>query len=117
MALGMVAYSQGFVMNPLAIEVPSLAGTEAFGLNLHLQPTQALLIQGDHGYSSKGPSAGEASYYYSAPHLAVSGSLREHGRTVEVSGDAWLDHEWSSSFLAARSAGWDWTGLNLDDGS
>ncbi len=93
------------------------AGTEAFGLNLHLQPTQPVLIQGDHGYSSKGPSAGEASYYYSAPHLSVSGALRQNGRTVEVSGDAWLDHEWSSSFLAARSAGWDWTGLNLDDGS
>lgn len=93
------------------------AGTYGFGLNLRLRPTQPVLIQGDNGYSSKGPSAGEASYYYSAPHLSVSGALRQGGRTVQISGEAWLDHEWSSSFLAARSAGWDWAGLNLDDGS
>jgi predicted secreted hydrolase len=93
------------------------AGTSEFGLNLQLQPTQPALIQGDSGYSKKGPDAGDASYYYSVPHLSVSGSLRQNGHTVDVTGDAWLDHEWSSNFLAARSAGWDWTGLNLDDGS
>ena len=88
-----------------------------FSLDLRLQPTQPVLVQGDHGYSKKGAVVNEASYYYSVPHLAVSGSLAQGGHTVDVSGDAWLDHEWSSNFLAARSAGWDWTGLNLDDGS
>lgn len=88
-----------------------------FSLDLHLQPTQAVLIQGDHGYSKKAAAANAASYYYSVPHLAVTGSIKQGGRTVEVSGEAWLDHEWSSNVLAARSSGWDWTGLNLDDGS
>jgi predicted secreted hydrolase len=93
------------------------ASAAAFRLKLQLRPSQPLLIQGDRGYSQKGASPDEASYYYSVPHLAVSGVLTQSGRAVEVSGEAWLDHEWSSSFLAARSAGWDWTGLNLDDGS
>lgn len=93
------------------------ADTAEFGLDLHLKQTQPALVQGDSGYSKKGPGAGDASYYYSVPHLSVSGSLRQNGRLVNVSGDAWLDHEWSSNFLSARSAGWDWTGLNLDDGS
>jgi predicted secreted hydrolase len=34
-----------------------------------------------------------------------------------MQGVAWLDHEWSSAALAAEAAGWDWAGMNLDDGS
>jgi len=93
------------------------ADTGEFGLDLALRQTQPVLVQGDHGYSKKGTAANEASYYYSVPHLSVTGSLRQNGHKVDVTGDAWLDHEWSSNLLAARSAGWDWTGLNLDDGS
>ncbi len=33
-----------------------------------------------------------------------------------MTGRAWLDHEWSDSFLPAGSVGWDWIGINLDDG-
>jgi predicted secreted hydrolase len=33
-----------------------------------------------------------------------------------VTGDAWLDHEWSTSYLAPEASGWDWAGINLDDG-
>ena len=32
-------------------------------------------------------------------------------------GTAWLDHEWSSEYLAADAHGWDWIGINFDDGS
>jgi predicted secreted hydrolase len=32
-------------------------------------------------------------------------------------GRGWLDHEWSSTLLAPDAAGWDWVGMNLDDGS
>jgi predicted secreted hydrolase len=38
------------------------------------------------------------------------------GRTREVTGTAWLDHEWSSEYLAAGASGWDWLGANLEDG-
>ena len=72
----------------------------------------APLLQGENGYSRKGHRPEEASYYYSQPHLAVSGKV--NGR--DVSGSAWLDHEWSSAYLAPEAAGWDWAGINLDDG-
>jgi predicted secreted hydrolase len=68
--------------------------------------------QGQNGFSRKGYRPQEASYYYSRPHLAVSG--RADGR--QVSGSAWLDHEWSSAYLAPEAEGWDWTGINLFDG-
>jgi len=87
-----------------------------FALDLALAPRQALLLQGDGGYSRKGPLPGQASYYYSVPHLAVSGSVIRGGRRVAVTGEAWLDREWSSTLLDPAAVGWDWVGLNLDDG-
>jgi predicted secreted hydrolase len=88
-----------------------------FSLELSFAPTQPMLLQGDQGYSRKGPSGSQASYYYSEPHLRVSGRVVAHGRVTEVTGTAWLDHEWSSEVLAADAAGWDWLGANLDDGA
>ena len=88
-----------------------------FELTLDFEPTQALLPQGQAGFSRKGPLPGEASYYYSFPHLAVSGSVAARGQIRKVGGQAWLDHEWSSNYLGKAAAGWDWIGINLDDGS
>jgi predicted secreted hydrolase len=90
---------------------------EDFALNLTLEVTQPALLNGVAGYSQKGPSPQSASYYYSQPHLAVSGSIARAARRDLVGGQAWLDHEWSSQYLDPQADGWDWVGLNLDDGS
>ena len=88
----------------------------AFSFSLSFAPTQPLLVQGEGGFSRKGPRPQHASYYYSEPHLAVSGDVTIGQRRFAVRGTAWCDHEWSSEYLAPDAAGWDWTGLNLDDG-
>lgn len=87
-----------------------------FDIDLAFRPTQPILPQGERGFSRKGPLPEQASYYYSRPHLAVSGRLAILGREHEVAGEAWLDHEWSSEVMAKDAAGWDWIGINLDDG-
>lgn len=87
-----------------------------FDLDLDMRATQPPLLHGEHGVSRKGPHAQSASYYYSLPHLDVNGTLQESGRTTAVTGRAWLDHEWSSSYMDERAQGWDWIGINLDDG-
>ena len=92
-------------------------GAQEFTLDLAMKPTQPILLQGEGGFSRKGPSQAHASYYYSEPQLAVSGSVQARGARREVKGVAWLDHEWSSELLAADAAGWDWLGANLQDGS
>ncbi len=89
---------------------------EDFALNLDMAPTQGVLPQGDGGFSRKGPKTGQASYYYSLPHLAVTGSILRDGQRIAVTGQAWLDREWSSTLLDPAATGWDWVGLNLDDG-
>jgi predicted secreted hydrolase len=88
-----------------------------FQLDLRCAPTQPVLLQGRDGLSRKGPLPEQASYYYSEPQLAVGGRLTLQGRAFEVTGRAWMDHEWSDEYLAPEAAGWDWIGMNLDDGS
>lgn len=87
------------------------------GLQLELAETQPLLLQGQAGYSRKGPQPEQASCYYSKPHLAVRGELTLAGRRQRVAGTAWLDHEWSEAILHPEAVGWDWIGMNLRDGS
>ncbi|HLX22131.1 MAG TPA: lipocalin-like domain-containing protein [Usitatibacter sp.] len=89
---------------------------EGFALDLALTPTQPVLLEGDRGFSRKGPSESHASYYYSEPQLAVRGRIVSGKDALDVSGTAWLDHEWSSEMLASDALGWDWVGLNLDGG-
>ena len=86
------------------------------GLDLMLTRTQPLLLQGQAGYSRKGPEPRQASHYYSEPQLAASGRLVLAGRETQGSGRAWMDHEWSDEILAADAVGWDWIGINLFDG-
>ncbi len=89
---------------------------DTFTLDLALAPTQPVLLQGERGFSRKGPGDTHASYYYSEPQLAVRGRVTVKGKVEELTGTAWLDHEWSSELLAPNAAGWDWLGANLEDG-
>ncbi len=107
-----------------ATYVARIAARE-FDLELRFSATQGVLLQGHNGYSRKGPRAGQASYYYSRPQLALTGSVtlrpdsgtpRGGARKMQVEGRAWLDHEWSSQAMAEEAVGWDWIGINLDDG-
>jgi predicted secreted hydrolase len=88
-----------------------------FQFNLLFTPMQPVLLEGDQGFSRKGHDSANASYYYSQPQLAVAGNVEIGGRTADVTGTAWLDHEWSSEAMAAEASGWDWIGINLHDGS
>ena len=87
-----------------------------FTLELEFAAPGTPLAQGADGFSRKGPRPAEASHYYSRPQLKVAGSVSRGGAVEAVSGLGWLDHEWSSQFMAPEAAGWDWVGVNLDDG-
>jgi predicted secreted hydrolase len=90
---------------------------ENFSFDLTLSETQVVLLNGDSGISRKGPAPEAASYYYSLPHMRVAGAISRQGNTERVTGEAWFDHEWSSEYLDAQAIGWDWVGVNLDDGA
>ncbi len=89
---------------------------EDFALDLVMTPTQPVMLNGEAGYSRKGPRPWQASYYFSMPQLSVSGTVVKDGKRLKVNGRGWLDREWSSDVLPENAVGWDWTGLNFDDG-
>lgn len=105
-----------FVQQPDGRYAARLPG-EPLAIELDLAPTQPLLLQGDAGFSRKGPLEAQASHYYSQPHLAARGHFTIDGARVPVAGQGWLDHEWSDEYLHPEADGWDWIGMNLFDGS
>ena len=86
-------------------------------LDLQLQDRKGPVLQGDQGYSQKGPDPGNASYYYSLTRLETSGTVRVGEAAYQVNGSSWMDHEWSTSYLTGNQVGWDWFALQLNDGS
>jgi predicted secreted hydrolase len=91
------------------------ADGESFGYALELEAEGPLVLQGDKGFSVKS-AGGQASHYYSQPFYAVTGELLLPEGPVAVTGQAWLDREWSSQPLAADQTGWDWFSLSFDGG-
>ena len=90
------------------------ARTERVVVELDLVADKPPVLQGDAGLSRKGP--GQASYYFSVPRFAVSGTVSLDGTTRSVQGRGWFDREWSTSVLGPDQIGWDWFGLHLDNG-
>ncbi len=86
-------------------------------LDLYLARTQPLLLQGEAGWSRKGPEPQQASHYYSEVQLQAGGTVHVGDTAATGRGRAWMDHEWSDQILAAEAVGWDWIGINLFDGS
>ena len=93
------------------------ANTEDYGLKLELTDLKGQVLQGDRGYSQKGPEIGNASYYISQSRLETSGKLRIGENIWNVNGLSWMDHEFSASALSAGQIGWNWFAIQLDNGS
>jgi len=85
-------------------------------LELELEALKPVVAHGHDGLSAKSGEPGNASYYLSFTRMAAQGALSIAGRSAEVTGEAWFDHEWSTDALGADSVGWDWFSLQLDDG-
>lgn len=85
--------------------------TDHFRFHLQLTPHKPFVIQGENGVSQKAEGKGRASHYVSFPLLRVSGTIN----STQVSGNAWMDHEWFTEQLASDQVGWDWFSIQLDN--
>ena len=91
------------------------ANSADFAIDLHLEQVKPPALQGDNGLSPKSAEIGNASYYYSLTRLITRGSISIGGNTYAVSGNTWMDHEFSTSALGENAQGWDWFGLIFDN--
>jgi predicted secreted hydrolase len=102
-----------------------VASDEASGLllDLELRAAKPLVAHGDRGLSPKSDDPGNASYYVGYTRLSARGRVSAPDlaagspgpRELVVSGEAWFDHEWSTSALGPGAVGWDWFSLQLAD--
>ena len=97
-------------------QVELSASADDIALNLVLEQAKPAALQGDRGLSQKSDEPGNASYYYSLTNNPARGTITTPRDSFEVTGNAWKDHEWSTSGLGPKAVGWDWFSLQLDDG-
>jgi len=55
-------------------------------------------------------------YYYSTTRNRVTGSIRHAEGAEPVSGSGWFDHQWGRNYTLLKGDGWNWFGLQFDDG-
>ena len=97
-----------------AAEAAAAGVSGGLAIDLQLSTTRPPVLHDRDGWIDFGPAGG--SYYYSRTRLATTGSLLLDGRTFEVEGSAWFDHQWGD-FIAVGAGGWDWFAINLDGGT
>jgi predicted secreted hydrolase len=88
---------------------------ERFELHFTLQSAKPPVIHGANGISQKAEGAGRASHYISLTRLEAAGQIELNGQKFEVSGLAWMDHEFCTNQLTPEQVGWDWMGIQLED--
>jgi len=82
-------------------------------LDVELVSMKSPVYQHSNGYTDY-PFGGNT-YYYSRERMRLTGTLSIGGEELTVGGTAWFDHQWGE-LNTARSIGWDWFALQLDDG-
>jgi predicted secreted hydrolase len=92
-------------------QLQAIDGTFALQLNLH--PEKPPVIQGENGVSQKSAGAGHASHYISLTRLNTTGEIKLRGKSYEVNGLAWMDHEFFSTQPDSAQLGWDWLSIQL----
>lgn len=83
-----------------------------------LQPMKPLVLFGDQGFSQKAEGEKNSSHYITYTRLNMAGNIQlAIGESVKIRGQAWMDHEFSSSHLSDHQIGWDWASIQLHDGT
>jgi predicted secreted hydrolase len=91
------------------------ASQDPIALDLTTSQIKPPTLEGDRGLSPKSSEPGNASYYYSLTRLPTQGTLTVSGTAYKVTGNTWMDHEFSTSALGQDDIGWDWFALQLDN--
>lgn len=80
-------------------------------LDLDMESLKPPMKVGDSGIIYLGNSY---SYYYSHPRVEVSGQLTVNGYTENVTGLAWIDHQYGCTDTT-EYVSWEWFAITLDD--
>ena len=93
------------------------AALDDAAIDLQLSPLKAAVFHRPPFGFLDGPNL--PARYWSCPRLSVAGQVTVEGQVVDVVGTAWMDRAYGRLALsheASRAEGWDWFGIQLDDG-
>lgn len=103
----------GFSTSEIAEERPGVFRLKTEKLDLRLDSRgKAPVLHGDRGIISV---SDRKSWYYSLVGLRAEGLIEIGGEWIQVSGGAWMDHQWADE--AYRNDAWTWFSIQLDDGT
>jgi predicted secreted hydrolase len=83
-----------------------------YSLNINLLAFKPPTLHNGNGLISFGIAG--FSYYYSHTRLSLTGTLIDHNQSLQVTGEAWNDHQWGN-FLSVGGGGWDWFSVQLNN--
>ncbi|HMY05292.1 MAG TPA: lipocalin-like domain-containing protein [Candidatus Obscuribacter sp.] len=106
-------HNEGWSVAKLGEKYVLKADARDYGIYLLLTPAKPPVVHGKNGVSQKASCAGCASHYYSMSRLQAEGLLFQKDKPIEVSGLAWMDHEFGSNQLTSEQTGWDWFSIQL----
>ena len=91
------------------------AVAEEFSATFRLKPLKPPVIHGRDGVMVKSDDGRNASHYVSLTRIEAEGKLTIDRKPLEVTGTAWMDHEFFSQEVGEGQVGWDWMSIQLDD--
>ncbi len=93
------------------------AKIKGYKLDLTLTPAdRPPLISGPEGLGNLSPE-NTLHKYYSVTRMKTEGTIKKGRQIEKVTGHCWMDHQWSiMEEPKHKLQGWDWMGINLDNG-
>lgn len=88
---------------------------EHFDLALSMHSEKPPVIHGENGVSQKAEGPGRSSHYISLTRLLTTGTIHFQSKLFQVSGLAWMDHEFFTQQLSGDQVGWDWFSVQFTD--
>ncbi|MBK7748625.1 MAG: carotenoid 1,2-hydratase [Candidatus Obscuribacter sp.] len=106
-------FNEGWSVVKLGDKYVLKADAKDYSINLLLSSVKPPVVHGKDGVSQKASCVGCASHYYSMSRLKAEGLVFIKDKPVEVTGQAWMDHEFGSNQLTKEQTGWDWYSIQL----
>ncbi len=88
------------------------ATTDTFAFNLSVEANKPAILHNKTGYLE---ALNGWTYYYSWTDMDVRGTLTVNGQELDVTGEAWMDHQWGDFVVRGYPSGWQWFAVSMDN--